>query len=197
VKDYYLEGEERFGPVMSPLYGLASGLSRMKGIYKFVADDLRNARWTRILDVGTGPGDVPALIAKEFKSRRIYAVDPSSNMLGIAKSRTKDLGVKLALGSSRHVPFKIKFDIIISTLSFHHWKEKETSLKYLAGLLEKRGEIRIYEFERKELTGLLKYFTSTHSIIEGEVLDIIRKSGLKVNGVAREDGMIRIAIGRK
>ena len=168
----------------------------MGKLYKFVGDDVKGIGWKSVLDVGTGPGDIPILLSKSFKSRGIYAVDPSGPMINISKRRSKGLGIHFALGSSRSVPFKRKFDLIISTLSFHHWGERERSLRYLAGFLSKNGQIRIYEFERRELRGISRYFASAHSAAKEEMVSIARVSGLKIAGILQKDGYIRISMKR-
>jgi len=196
LSDYYLDGEERFGPVSSFLYSIGTRLCRMRGLYAFVISDLKGAVWDELLDVGTGPGELPLVISKSFESKRIYAVDPSEPMLRIARRRCDGTNVSIVLGSSRKVPFRRKFDIIISSLSFHHWEEREKSLKYLAGLLKRGGQIRIYEFERRELTGIMRIFVSTHAVTRKEMIDVAKSSGLKMRGIVQRNGYIMAAMSK-
>jgi len=193
--DYYLEGEEKFGPITSLAYWLGVKLTGMNKFYSFILDDIKKSKYTELLDVGTGPGYVPVMLA-ESGMKNLYAIDPSYDMLKIAKRRSKDLKIRYGIGSSRNVPFKRKFELVISTLSFHHWAKKAESLKYLSRFLKKGGEIRIYEFEREKRKGWTKHFISSHSVSKKEMLDIARKSGLKIRGMVRKGGFIRIAFTR-
>lgn len=193
--DYYLDGEEEFGPVTSIAYWLVVKLTGMGKFYSFIVDDIKKGRYHELLDVGTGPGYVPIMLS-EGGMKNIYAIDPSYDMLKIAKRRSKDLKIKYSIGSSRHLPFKRKFELIISTLSFHHWAKKAESLRYLSSFLKKGGEIRIYEFEKEKRKGFAKYFTSSHSVSRREMLAIGKKSNLKVKGIVCKEGFIRVAFTR-
>lgn len=191
MTDYYLKDEERFGFLSSFAYWIGVKLPDIHRLYLFVLNDLKGKNVADLLDVGTGPADVPIMLAKSGKFGRIYAIDPSLSMLRIAKLRSKELNIKFGQGSSRSVPFKRTFDIIISSLSFHHWAEKEKSLRYLSGLLKKGGEIRIYEFERSGATGWRRYFISSHSVTKDGMIDVARRSGLTARNILQKDGLIR------
>jgi ubiquinone/menaquinone biosynthesis C-methylase UbiE len=190
MRDYYLEGEERFGALTSVGYWICIKLFGMRKFYCFIVDDLKKGKHCGVLDVGTGPGYVPLMLSQAGFGR-IYAIDPSYEMIKIAKRRSKGLNITYGIGSSRHIPFKGKFGVIITTLSFHHWAKKAQSLRYLSRFLEKGAEIRIYEFEKGSAKGLGRYFLSTHAVTKQELLDAARQSGLKVKGIIRRKGFIR------
>jgi ubiquinone/menaquinone biosynthesis C-methylase UbiE len=192
--DYCLDGEERFGLISSFAYSLGVKLKSGQEFYSFVVDDIKKSGFREILDVGTGPGDVPILLAKSGKFKLVYAVDPSGDMLRIAKAHSKRLKIKFGYGSSRHIPFNKKFDLIISTISFHHWKMKTESLKYLSGFLKKGGEIRIYEFEKRELKGIWRYFMSSHAVSREEMREVAKESGLKLKGFASKGRRLRATL---
>jgi ubiquinone/menaquinone biosynthesis C-methylase UbiE len=100
-------------------------------------------------------------------------------MVYIAKRRTKKYkNINIEIGSSRKIPFERKFDIIFSSLSFHHWKEKEESLRYLKGFLRKNGEIRIYEYNKSRLSKIHAPI-SQHSFSKEEFEKIGKSSGMK------------------
>lgn len=193
--DYYREGEERFGPFSSLLYRFGTLLPDIRRFYGFVVSDIES-RDSRLLDVGMGPGDIPIMLARAKKAKRICAVDPSLSMVNLARSRSKGLGIDFRCGSSRYVPFNGRFDMIISTLSFHHWHGKEDSLVYLSKFLKKGGQIRIYEFERERARGWRRYLVSSHSVTEREMRSISRKTGLRINGILKRDGYIRTIFAR-
>jgi ubiquinone/menaquinone biosynthesis C-methylase UbiE len=193
MKNYYLKGEEKFGIVTSFLYSLGTRSQRIRKFYDFVAQDIQKTSFNDLLDVGTGPGYLPKLLLGTGKLKRIYAIDPSKEMIGIAKAKSKANNIKFGLGSSRYIPFRRKFDLIISTLSFHHWAEKENSLIYLSKFLKKRGEIRIYEFEKKELSGIGRYFVSSHAVSIRDMQEAAKRSKLGLKSIVQKDGFIRIS----
>lgn len=191
--DYYIDGEERFGSLTSFAYVLVSKLPIMKGAYHFVFDDIIRTNFKELLGIGTGTGEIPIMLAKSGKFDRIYGVDPSAYMLRIARSNSKGLAcVKFRRGSSRHLGFYRKFDLIFSTISFHHWVGKLQSLRYLSVFLARGGEIRVYEFERGG-SFIAKHLLPSHSATKRELVGFGKEAGLKVKHVLRKNGFIMVA----
>ncbi|MCL4372974.1 class I SAM-dependent methyltransferase [Candidatus Parvarchaeota archaeon] len=163
--DYYEKGEERFGFISSKIYSIGSSKA-MKSFYSFIASDIKKYRPKRILDVGAGPGDLAILISK-LKNIELYCVDPSYSMKRIAEkkfTRNRIKNVRYELGSSRNIPFNEKFDVIVTTISFHHWKEKERSIRYILNRLNKKGIFVIYEFCYDKLNAIQKISIGKHSL---------------------------------
>lgn len=112
-------------------------------------------------------------------------------MVKIANNRFKgNPNVNLAVGSSTYVPFDKKFDIIISSLSMHHWNDKKGSLKYLSKFLAEGGEIDIYEFLLSKGKSLSEHFeycvAKSHMVSKQQLEQYGEEAGLKaqikVNG---------------
>jgi ubiquinone/menaquinone biosynthesis C-methylase UbiE len=163
--DYYKKGEERFGIISSRIYSFGSSKA-MKSFYFFIAEDIKKYKPKRILDVGAGPGDLAMLVSK-MKNAEVYCVDPSASMKKIAErkfTRNKIKNVRYKLGSSRHIPFSGKFDLIVTTISFHHWKEKQKSINYLLKKLNGKGILVIYEFYYDKLNSIQKISIGKHSL---------------------------------
>ena len=192
MSDYYMDGEERFGWVGSPVYWLLSKIPSMRLLHRFVLHDLSSLKSKKILDIGTGPGDIPIELSKLGNFKKIYGVDPSDAMLAIAKHRAGGANnLFFRKGSSRKLPFDKKFDIIISVLSFHHWEMKEFSLRYISRFLKEKGELRIYEFQRPKLRGLHKIFVPQHSVTKEELYGIAKRAGLRIKEMKEQDHLIR------
>ena len=190
MKNYYKEGEEKFGFLSSELYLLAEKVPSMSRFYRFVERDLSNKKFQSLLDVGFGVGSVIYQLSKSRKFN-IYGVDPSKYMVKIANNRFKgNPNVNLAVGSSTYVPFDKKFDIIISSLSMHHWNDKKGSLKYLSKFLAEGGEIDIYEFllsKGKSLSEHFEYYVAKSHMVSKQQLEQYGeeaglKAQIKVNG---------------
>ncbi len=162
----YLKGEERFGPFTSRLYSKFS-TTTSKRLYGILLEKIREYHPSDILDVGCGPGDILSKIYGDFKDMGIYGVDPSPNMVQIARKRVAKKGggqnVNIEVGSSRIVPFNRKFDMIITSFSYHHWMEQERSLDYLLGLLKESGRLIIFELNADGYPGKLP-FVKKHSL---------------------------------
>ncbi len=194
-KSMYLEGEEKFGFFLSIFYLIATKIPYLGEIYKFASKDIASIdRAKSIIDVGCGSGDLLIAIRRLKYSGSLYGIDPSVHMINISRLRSKRLNIDFAVGSSRDIPFKRKFDLIVSSLSFHHWKEKEKSLRYLKSLLNDGGTIRIYEFEKSYVERRWFRGVSSHSISEKEITNYAKKSGLRVVELKRHKGMIRASL---
>jgi ubiquinone/menaquinone biosynthesis C-methylase UbiE len=187
MKQFDMTGEEQFGRFTSFLYSRLSALFSGPSMYSFAVSDIAKSKARKILDVGTGPAAIPIMLASIPKRLRIYAVDPSNYMLKIASKRAQGSGIRFGVGYSLYIPFHTKFDMIISSISFHHWAHKKKSLIYLSGFLKKGGEIRIYEF--KKIRHLI--IQEQHSMTRVQLREAAEGTGLKVKGIIEMEGKLR------
>lgn len=177
---HYDRGEEKFGWLMSFGYLLAVKFGAMRDFTLFAVDDIERSNARSVLDVGTGVAELPLRLS-ENKDLEIFAIDPSKQMVRIARARARNRrNIRIAQGSSRHVPFRRKFDIIVSSLSFHHWARREKALVYLKKFLNRNGEIRIYEYNRTKLRGAERA-AKGHAMSRAEFEEIAEGAGLRVN----------------
>ena len=107
----------------------------------------------RLLDIGTGPGYVPFEIAKRAPGLEIVGIDLSPGMVEIAEKQAKELGlsdrVTFKAANAGSLPFEDgQFDLIISTLSLHHWLKPAEYIKELHRVLKKNGQIWLYDIWR-------------------------------------------------
>lgn len=197
MKNYYLPGEERFGPVMARIYSFFVKTSITKDFYAFVIEDINRHDANSILDVGTGPGEIPMRLSKN-RLLKVYAIDPSPSMIKIAtkKAAAKKSNVVFRIGSSRNIPFKRKFDIIMSSISFHHWNKKKEALLYMSTFLTSKGVMNIYEYELGRMSGMLKFLGGSHGIGVSEIYGLINGTNLKIKSLRRGKSWIRISISK-
>ena len=189
----YRKDDEKFGLLLSPLYALGARLApSIRRFYAFAVEDLKGSKAHSILDVGCGPGDV-AIMAASRSRAKFYAVDPSAAMVWIARHRRRPSKVRFALGSSRSIPFKKKFDIIYASLSFHHWPDKGESLSYIKGFLANSGEIRIYEFKKRR--GVSKA-VNAHTMDMDSLKKAAAEAGLKLSSKKETKEFIRVTLKR-
>ncbi|MEM3841277.1 MAG: class I SAM-dependent methyltransferase [Candidatus Micrarchaeaceae archaeon] len=184
----YKKEDEKFGVALAIIYAVAARIApSMRRFYDFAAEDIREAGFSRVLDVGCGPGDVAIKVSAFCKD--VTAIDPSEAMVWIAKHRKSK--VKFLLGSSRAPNAKGKFGLIYSTLSFHHWPDKARSLAVLGRMLSKGGEIRIYEFRRAKG---IKSAANKHSMDMDALKEAAFESGLRIVSVKRTKEFIRATL---
>lgn len=107
----------------------------------------------RILDVGTGPGYLPIAIAKRAPSLDITGIDLSPAMVKIARTNAQKRGfsdrVRFLHANASNLPFEEgDFDLVVSTLSFHHWARPLECLTEIHRILKEEGEAWIYDARR-------------------------------------------------
>ncbi len=190
-ENLYKEGEEKFGFFAARGYSISRLVPTMRHFYNFVLNDLSKLQFQTVLDIGSGDGYVLSKLSKLTKGNRYFGVDPSPHMVYVSSKKSKkinDVRIQFLMGSSRQIPDEIKADIIYTTLSFHHWKDRETSIPYIMGHLNNGGAFNIYEVEYNG--DLSRRFVRSHTVNR----DLFEKIGKKLNvnyDILEEDGFIR------
>ena len=125
----------------------------LRRLYTRVAADVAAAGLpdgSRVLDAGTGPGRVPLAIADTAPGLRVEGVDLSEEMIEHARRAVTDAAVRdrvsFAVGDVVDLPYPDDtFDLIVSTLSQHHWADREAGVRELLRVLRPTGQIWIYD----------------------------------------------------
>jgi ubiquinone/menaquinone biosynthesis C-methylase UbiE len=105
----------------------------------------------KILDLGTGPGWIPMLLAKAKPSWDITAVDYSAPMLDKAAQAATSQGhrIRWVRSLAEKTPFlNEQFDVVISHFAFSEFSNPEAVLKEMKRLTKKEGYIIIQDMER-------------------------------------------------
>ena len=127
----------------------------------------------RLLDVGTGGGQIPARIARRRPEWRIWAVDRAGSMLaagmaGLDVARREALSaiepfrVGLALAEARALPFDDgAFDLVISNSLLHHIGDPTPVLDEIARVAGRAGRVLLRDLRRPP-RGLLPAWVAWH-----------------------------------
>jgi ubiquinone/menaquinone biosynthesis C-methylase UbiE len=168
-------------------YDLLSGVLA-RPLYRRVVADVSNVglpAGSVVLDVGTGPGRVPRLIAAAYPTVEVEGVDLSPEMIARATStanRTRTSNLRFRVGDVAALPFADNsVDLVVSTLSLHHWDDPAAGLNEIVRVLGPGGQAWIYDFR----TAL----TATQPITSGLDADVALESPLigttRLNPIAR------------
>ena len=191
-KGLYLDGEEKFGYFSSRMYGITKASRTIKNFYKFVVADLRKLSFRTILDVGSGRGYVLSDIVKALPEVNALGIDPSPFMVKLANKHASreglDRRIEFMLGSSRDIPGDEKFDVIITTLSFHHWKNRNESVSFLINRLNAGGTLLIYEIS--DDGSINRKFVRSHLLSRSDFESISKETGFPVT-IKEDQGYIR------
>lgn len=121
----------------------------------------------RVLDAGTGLGRLPLAIADAVPHLRIDGIDLSPSMIDAARQACDDSGcdqVTFAVADVTALPFPdATFDLIVSTMSLHHWTAPQAAVRELRRVLRPTGQVWIYDVQLALRRGLAAARTAAPS----------------------------------
>lgn len=89
--------------------------------YPDILAELEKENFTDVLDAGCGTGAVLSLLSEKYPSKHYTGIDLSSEMISVASAK-KLPGVRFLCGDCENLPFADdSFDVIICSMSFHHY----------------------------------------------------------------------------
>ncbi|MGI5836857.1 MAG: class I SAM-dependent methyltransferase [Chloroflexota bacterium] len=103
-----------------------------------------------LLDVGCGPGHLACRLAMAGPDLRITGIDISPAMIELAARHAEEAGLgerlRFQLGDVESLPFPDEqFDLVVSTLSLHHWQHPSKGLQEIFRVLKPGGQARILD----------------------------------------------------
>lgn len=150
------------------LYDRLSRVFGFRAVYRRAVADVAGASLAdgaRVLDAGTGTGRVPITIAENRPGLQVEGLDLSPDMVAFAR-RSAGMGtaVTFTVGDVADLPYPDRtFDLIVSTMSQHHWADVPAGMRELSRVLRPDGQLWIYDFRfslnraeraaREEFTG--------------------------------------------
>lgn len=118
-------------------------------MYRRFAADIAGAapEGAAVLDVGTGPGVLLVELARRRPDLRLTGVDLSPDMVAAAERNLGGYPATVRVGDVTDLPFPDRsFDLVVSSLSLHHWDDPEAAVPQLARVLRPGGRLSIYDF---------------------------------------------------
>lgn len=158
-----------FAPLLGRLY------SRVAEEAAGELEDRGLRRRAHVLDIGCGTGDLVVALSQRLRDARIIGMDLSPSMLLYAgRHATTDGRLRFIVGDAASLPFDDgAVDLVVSTLSLHHWAEPADAFAEIARVLRPGGVALIYDL------GLLTYMPS-------EMARITADAGLEPADIERD-----------
>lgn len=122
----------------------------------------------KVIDLGTGPGDIPFLLAQRSSIPSILGVDAAETMLALARPKAKGLGleqrVTFARADVKALPFADgTFDGVFSNTILHHIPEPVVFVREAARVLQKGGVLLIRDLYRPSNLDECKRLVALHA----------------------------------
>ncbi|HET6439694.1 MAG TPA: methyltransferase domain-containing protein [Anaeromyxobacter sp.] len=94
-----------------------------------------------VLDVGCGTGRLLEAAGDRWKGAHCTGVDLSEDMLAEARRKHEGDGrFTFSQGDASSLPLEsASFDLVLSTMSFHHWSDQVAGVREIARVLRPRG----------------------------------------------------------
>jgi ubiquinone/menaquinone biosynthesis C-methylase UbiE len=115
--------------------------------------ELGGSTCRRVIDLGTGPGDIPLLLAQRCPALQIVGVDAAATMLALARPKAEQLAlhgrVRFERADVKALPYADStFDGVLSNTILHHIPEPVDFLREAARVLAPGGVLLIRDLFR-------------------------------------------------
>lgn len=136
----------------------------------------------RILDVGSGSGDMGVVLAAEFADVQIVGLDLSEHMIEIARERVAAAGlgerISFQQGDAARLPFEAaSFDAVVSQDTLHLLDDPLPMLSECQRVLAADGALVLRSVRRGWLGLIDPIFRTGYSA--GELRELARSAGLR------------------
>ena len=144
-----------------------------------------------ILDVGCGTGRLLGLAQSRFPGARLFGVDAAIEMVRQAQTSHADGAIRFQQAVAEELPFPdASFDLVFSTMTFHHWSDQGRGIAEVARVLRPGGRWLLAEFVASGFVGLIRRVLRLHQFPEhADLQQRLLVSGLQVVAEERVQGL--------
>lgn len=146
--------EEITDTAVAEAFGRIADWPQMRLLRKIVIDrTLTMVRNGTAADIGCGSGHLVIELARQAPGLHLTGVDLADQMLEQASVNTRKAGlaerVDFRKGDAAHLPFEDEsLDLVLSTLSLHHWGQPVAVMDEIARVLRPDGTYLIFDLRR-------------------------------------------------
>jgi ubiquinone/menaquinone biosynthesis C-methylase UbiE len=150
-----LPGQEGIDdPKVAKAFEWVSGTPQMRWIRHFVVSQATKLQdHGEAADLGCGAGQLAMEMARKAPDLHVTGIDLSEKLLADARQSAERAGlqgrVEFRLGNVEHIPFPAQsLDLVISTISLHHWADPMKVLDEIDRVLKPGGAYCIFDLRR-------------------------------------------------
>jgi len=158
-------------------------------VLQMAADQIE--RPNAILDVGCGTGKLLRAAQTRFPGARLEGVDAAVEMVKHAQAMTPNATIRFRQATAEALPFPgDSFDLVFSTMTFHHWQDQGRGAAEVARVLAPGGRWLIADFVPTGFMKIVRSLLRLHQFPDRNHLEgLVRDSGLRVVEERRVAGL--------
>ena len=112
---------------------------------------LAGRRMVRVLDIGSGAGQLALMLAKQPEVKETVGIDLSNDLVKLARQSAEERGVNIEFlqVDAAEMPFPdASFDVVVSTVSLHQWEDPQKVFQKIKRVLAPDGLALIFDLRR-------------------------------------------------
>lgn len=144
-----------------------------------------------VLDVGCGTGKLLIAAQTRFPGAKLVGVDAAIEMVRQAQRSDPTGAIQFQQAVAEALPFAdASFDLVFSTMTFHHWPDQRRGIAEVARVLTPRGLWLIADFMPSGFMRYVRGLLRLHQFPEqGELQNTLVNAGLNVVVERRVPGL--------
>lgn len=151
-----------------------------------------------ILDVGCGTGTLAFAAARAAPGAKVIGLDADESILGKARARAREAGLDMRFdqGMSTELPYADEsFDVVLSTLFFHHLTDvaKRETVGELVRVLRPEGRLVVGDVGRPHGPLMRVAVRTTVQVLDGTTTTALNVRG-GLPGLLAEGGLNAVAV---
>ena len=152
-----------------------------------------------ILDVGCGTGKLLKSARSRFPDARLVGVDAAEEMVKYAQSTTPAGTIEFRQATAEGLPFPNgSFDLVFSTMTFHHWQDQARGAAEVARVLTPGGRWLLADFVASGFMKPVRALLKIHQFPDRARLQaMLADAGVKVvkeQRVSRLGGQVAVIV---
>lgn len=130
-----------------------------------------------VLDVGCGTGRLLRAAALRWPAASLLGVDPAEGMVEVARRLTP--GAEIQRGLAEELPLPdASVDLVLSTMSFHHWGDQVAGVREIARVLRPGGHFILVDIAPPRALAWLRLTGRAQPVAERQ--RIFAAAGLRI-----------------
>ena len=145
-----------------------------------------------ILDVGCGTGRLLRAAEQRFPNAALEGVDAAVGMVKQAQAvLPAGSRIRYQVATAEKLPFANgQFDLVLSTMTFHHWDDQRGAISEVARVLQPRGRWLLADFVADGFMRYVRVALRLTQFPERAQLDaMLRPAGLRIVGARKVRGL--------